>query len=451
MRISKIGVYGLFGRFNHDLEFSSDERITIMIGPNGYGKTMILRILNALFNLPLQSLARLPFKELNVLFDNCSTLKIYRVSERPSSVSSREKPILELQYSGSSGIKERITSEDVQINEDDLPFSVNAIEDIIPVLDQIGPSQWRNLSTSEILDFNDVIAEFGEQLPSSLRTSVSNPAWLGELRELMPVRFIGTERLTHSSPYEPRRSRILHPYIRIQPERTVRHYSDNLATMLQRTLTEYATLSQSLDRTFPVRLVEEPTNPTLSTDQVKQKLTEVEEKRSSIMEAGLLGQEHESLSVPVVQSVDESRRSVLAVYAQDALRKLSVFDELYARVNTFTRIANARFLYKQVTVNTDGLEVAAMDGSQLDLEMLSSGEQHELVLLYDLLFDIPDNSLILIDEPELSLHVAWQEEILSDLHEMAKLSNFRVLLATHSPQIIGDNWDLAVELKGPDE
>ena len=56
MKISRIGVYGLFDRFNHDLVFDPDERITIMIGPNGFGKTMTLRILNALFNFPVRSL-----------------------------------------------------------------------------------------------------------------------------------------------------------------------------------------------------------------------------------------------------------------------------------------------------------------------------------------------------------------------------------------------------------
>ena len=179
--------------------------------------------------------------------------------------------------------------------------------------------------------------------------------------------------------------------------------------MVRRTLTEYATLSQSLDRTFPARLVAEPTNPALSAEQLMQQLTEVEERRSRIVEAGLLGQEHEGLSVPIVRTVDEATRNVLAVYVQDALNKLSVFDELYSRVNTFRRIANSRFLYKHVSVSTDGLKVTNLDGSSLDLEMLSSGEQHELVLLYDLLFEVAPNSLIMIDEPELSLHVAWQE------------------------------------------
>ena len=74
--------------------------------------------------------------------------------------------------------------------------------------------------------------------------------------------------------------------------------------------------------------------------------------------------------------------------------------------------------------------------------MLSSGEQHEIVLLFELLFETKPNSLILIDEPELSLHVAWQREMLKDLQEIADLSDFRAILATHSPQIINDRWDL---------
>ena len=450
MKITKIGVYGLFDRFNHDLEFNPDERITIMIGPNGFGKTMILRILNALFNLPLLSLGRMPFKEVSVCFDDCSILKVTRVSGQRASKKLRDRPTLKLEYSKSAALLESFTFEEADISEEEMPFSIDAIEEMIPVLDQIGPSEWRNLSTGEILDLDDVIAEYGEQLPLPLEISESNWAWLKDLRELIPVRLIGTERLMPSSTHEPRTVRSRRHYPRTQPQRTVRQYSDRLAQMVRHKLTEYATLSQSLDRTFPVRLVGEPTNPALSMDDLRHKLTEVEERRSSIVEAGLLVQEHETLSVPVIQEVDESRRSVLAVYAQDALRKLSVFDDLYARVNTLKRVANARFLYKQVTVSTEGLEVAALDGSVLNLEMLSSGEQHELVLLYDLLFGISKNSLIMIDEPELSLHVAWQEEILNDLQEMASLSDFRVLLATHSPQIIGDRWDLTSELKGPD-
>ena len=72
------------------------------------------------------------------------------------------------------------------------------------------------------------------------------------------------------------------------------------------------------------------------------------------------------------------------------------------------------------------------------------------MLLYQLLFKVDKDSLILIDEPELSLHIAWQEEFLRDLKRIASVSSFDVLIATHSPQIIGERWDLTVELKGPE-
>jgi predicted ATP-dependent endonuclease of OLD family len=72
------------------------------------------------------------------------------------------------------------------------------------------------------------------------------------------------------------------------------------------------------------------------------------------------------------------------------------------------------------------------------------------VLLFELLFEIEPATLVLIDEPEISLHIAWQAQFLDDLFEMAHLSQFDVLLATHSPDIIGKHWNLTVELKGPE-
>ncbi len=50
MRITRISVDGLFGMFNHDIGMKLDDRITIIHGMNGYGKTTILRMVNALFN-----------------------------------------------------------------------------------------------------------------------------------------------------------------------------------------------------------------------------------------------------------------------------------------------------------------------------------------------------------------------------------------------------------------
>jgi len=73
-----------------------------------------------------------------------------------------------------------------------------------------------------------------------------------------------------------------------------------------------------------------------------------------------------------------------------------------------------------------------------------------LVLLYELLFRTPKNALVLVDEPEISLHVGWQTRFLSDLIEIMGQLDAYAIVATHSPMIIGKRWDLAVELKGPE-
>ena len=454
--ISTIGVYGLFDRFNHDIVFNPEERITIIIGPNGFGKTMMLRTLNALFNRPVQTLERMPFKELTVQFSNHSTLRITQSRYTNQRRSGNDITPLQVQYEAPGGEIDLFVPDD-RVKEEDLPFPISAIDDFIPNIVRVGRLEWRHVDTDEILDLDDIIAQFGDQLPDEFDVAgegLGSPPWLEEIKKSIAVRFVHIDRLTSLSQYgdyRRRTRRVNRNYAGRTPQRTVQRYSDNLSRMVQRQLGDYATLSQSLDRSFPARLVAAPTGSAHSGEELAKKLAEVEERRSNIIEAGLLVQDDVQLSIPVISEIDEARRGVLAVYTEDALRKLSVFDDLYARVNVFKTIANERLLYKTVSVSSDGLKVSTVDGSELTLEMLSSGEQHLLVLLYDLLFGVRNNSLLMIDEPELSLHVDWQRAILSDLDEMAKLSAFRVLLATHSPQIIGDRWDLAVQLQGPAE
>ena len=81
------------------------------------------------------------------------------------------------------------------------------------------------------------------------------------------------------------------------------------------------------------------------------------------------------------------------------------------------------------------------------MNQLSSGEQHEVVLLYELIFNVKPDILVLIDEPEISLHITWQKEFLNDLLRIIKIQNIQVLIATHSPSIINDRWDLVYNLE----
>ena len=441
MNIESVQVRGLFDRFDHDLEFHADERIMIVIGPNGFGKTTTLRLLDILFNQSMLRLAGIPFRRIEVSFDVGTTLVAVR--EDGTEQDDGRLP-LKLTFDGDSGGQESFYPARAPLEPRELGFSISAIEKLIPILDRVGRHEWRNTTTGEVLDLEDVLTVFQDELPEQAEASYSHlPHWLRNVRSTVAVRFIDTERLTRTTMESRRYS------WGERSRRTVHIYSKELAGLVSKSIAEYATLSQSLDRTFPARLVAGSSSADGSMKTLLEDLDAIKQKRSELEEAGLLTSEEASIEIPDLNRVDDCRLGVLAVYAQDTKQKLGVFDDLYRRVDAFMRIANSRLRYKQVTVSKEGWNVVSSAGATLDLEMLSSGEQHELVILYELIFRTSEDSLILIDEPELSMHVAWQEQFVKDLGEMAKVSDFRAILATHSPEIIGDRWDLAIELQGP--
>jgi len=71
------------------------------------------------------------------------------------------------------------------------------------------------------------------------------------------------------------------------------------------------------------------------------------------------------------------------------------------------------------------------------IEALSTGEKTLLSKVLNLYFKDIKNQIILIDEPELSLHPAWQNRVLKLYQNFAKENNCQIIIATHSPHIIG--------------
>ena len=82
----------------------------------------------------------------------------------------------------------------------------------------------------------------------------------------------------------------------------------------------------------------------------------------------------------------------------------------------------------------------------LTLDQLSSGEKQMIIQVYELLFRAQSGTLVMIDEPELSLHMLWQMNYLKNLSQIAQLRGFQCIVATHSPQIFNSLWSKSVDL-----
>ena len=74
-------------------------------------------------------------------------------------------------------------------------------------------------------------------------------------------------------------------------------------------------------------------------------------------------------------------------------------------------------------------------GDKFDINELSSGEKQLFLRTLAIRMLNPENSIILIDEPELSLHPKWQQRIVDVYRKIGK--NNQIIIATHSPHILG--------------
>ena len=238
----------------------------------------------------------------------------------------------------------------------------------------------------------------------------------------------------------------------------VEEYSSEIVKKIRTTSDVYEKQSQVKERSFPGRVIGGSSYPEFR--DLYERLAELESKRKDFMELGLLDVDKNTPDIPQLSSEQENTgrdledlaEKFFSTYVQDIEDKLSEFDEISKQLRLLKEIINNRFQHKQFTINKQGgFIILSSDNDPIPIASLSSGEQHELVLFYRLLFHVQPNSLILIDEPELSLHVDWQRNFLNDIQRITELRDFDVLMATHSPMIIQDKWDWMVGLDEPEK
>lgn len=92
---------------------------------------------------------------------------------------------------------------------------------------------------------------------------------------------------------------------------------------------------------------------------------------------------------------------------------------------------------KQIIIADDGeIKVKLSNNKLANVFELSSGEKQIIIMIAHLIFeeDQKPSGVFIIDEPELSLHIAWQEIFVDSIMEASPKTQF--ILATHSPSII---------------
>jgi hypothetical protein len=146
-RLQEFKIEGLFGLYSHRIALNLKERITIIIGPNGRGKTVCLKFIEALFRGRYSYFGDIPFRSAEFLFTDGETIRIERVDEK-------ERPVAE-------GLPTRPIALTITIpgNESIFCSPVAADSRLMRQLRRYVPEQWEPLGPDLWIDQTD-----GEEL-----------------------------------------------------------------------------------------------------------------------------------------------------------------------------------------------------------------------------------------------------------------------------------------------
>ena len=435
-RLQRIAVYGLFHTYDYEIELNLADRVTLLHGPNGVGKTVILGMTNALMRERLDYFQQIPFSRFLLEFHDGSTLEL-ALDDNTNTADIRYKLTLTAEGKPRSA---KVAAK-------------SAVDEIVSTVEYLRPhgdlaQTWVDVRDGEVLSAAQVLSRYPAASPAPARRQNANTRWLGAFLKGANAHLIETQRLvrmdwgaTAGRKFRPRGwspSMIS----------SVVECSVDFHTRLDDTMVRYGRQSQLLDQSFPERLIS--ATEQLTPAELRDRMVALDQKTDELKKIGILDETPtHPFSETGLEGIDDTRLRVMTLYVLDTAKKLGAFDDLARRAGTLLDNVNRKYRHKSIQLDHEhGFVAVSEDGQRLPLNSLSSGEQQELVLHYDLLFRVPSNTVVLIDEPELSLHVAWQKRFLPELLETVKLSDFDAVVATHSPFIVGDRNDLMVGLGG---
>jgi predicted ATP-binding protein involved in virulence len=366
-----IGIKKLFGQFDYTIKLNQKENITIITGPNGYGKSTILNIIWNVFNNDFSYLLKVKFDQIVFEIDNNQSISIVR---------HMENSILELIFiEGGQKTESFFSDGKTSTRQDAKLLSVLQSLSVYFIEDQ--------RLVQNIVPTMDGLFKFDGSLKLD-----------GE-----PVA-IDTVKLFSHDLYK----------ILTGKQNEEKQLIDELTPSLAKRFKDYKTI--------------------LSLSEYQERFQKLSQKYKKLQEYGIYYNDLESTEY------EGDDRRFFSLNLEDWEKKTSIYDELLVKLDLFVKLlGNKGLANKKINVNTArGFFFTTENDEELDLTALSSGEQHETILLYELIFKARPNSLVLIDEPETSMHVAWQYEFIPDLKKIIGVNPLLFFIATHSPDIIND-------------
>jgi ABC-type transport system involved in cytochrome c biogenesis ATPase subunit len=419
----------LFGFVTHKVDVREGDA-TILTGPNGTGKTHLLRLIKASLTLDALTLLSTQYETVRLEFADNSGLLVQRYVDSPDD----DDPFVEI-VATSRG---QATGDSLRLDRSNAPFG---LPDYVAL---VGGQSFIDLKRQLRLPSTLVKARWGaEPFLRESDPSVDHAALLAITRRPSPI-LIETSRLDglpNASAADEQ-----------APNSTtarIDQYIDNLRSEISAAKRTSAEVTQSADTSFAERALA-VAKETVNEEELRGRYEKTVSRFRALSENGLaVGDapiEFPAVTTPTV-------RRIMRVFVDDWDRRLAPLLPVNARITALREILDEKLSLsgKRTSITRDGtLEFRSRDDAKIALSQLSSGEKHLVALFSSLLFSGVEGSLVLIDEPEISLHAAWKHSFLADSARIAALMDLQLILATHSTAIINGRWEITEELNFPE-
>lgn len=151
------------------------------------------------------------------------------------------------------------------------------------------------------------------------------------------------------------------------------------------------------------------------------------------------------------QQLDQLRQEFI-VYQRDLLEqvekvltadkeenKIEDIIKVYAAKHTFIKILSELFGQTGKKFDEKNFCFLKKDGeTPISPENLSSGEKQILIIMLTVLLQHQKSCILLMDEPEISLHIDWQRSLIQNIRNINP--NCQIIMVTHSPTTFYQGW-----------
>ena len=426
--IESFKITKLWGYRDIDLTFNND--VNVLIGPNGSGKTTILNLLHSILTVDISGILNVNFEYAEIHLRDFKDNSVFRTVKVKAA-----NRLLRLY------LDEKETNIDTEF-----------------ITGHRFAEHRRRLGKGHTLP---------ERFPERyVRRTIVSEEFYDELTSLVPIAWLPVNRRLPSTGDEEER------YIRTEPLESVDLRLQELLEDLSR---YHSILNAQLSERYKkferqvlsvILYSKDQDKPTsISLPSPKRTNTDKKQLLRAFEDAGLLDEqmqnrinEHFAKAEEVVKRVQKSSNDLtpedflvlpLISRTQDMVKCAAELEkdreDIFDHLRRYEETVNSFLDDKSIQVDESGqLQIESSSPSDLNPRLLSSGEKQILILLTQALLRVDKPVIYIADEPELSLHVTWHGKLLESLRSLG--GDMQVIVATHSPDIVGDFRDKVIDL-----